>query len=184
MISLQTASSERLAAGKPVPAKRRVPPQPIAQPQQQQQQQPMCDSSYDDLSEIDIERSTAVGFKALLRTSDSGSEEYLQYKTFPATTRNNQLQAQHQQHQQQMSPYSSRSDGNVNNLSRSLSDEAILSSASCSSASPSRFLDGSVENLVNLPAGWTQTYDANAKRVCFINERGDKVSLIISRIDE
>ncbi|OXU26340.1 hypothetical protein TSAR_003130 [Trichomalopsis sarcophagae] len=170
-----TASSERLAT-RPVPAKRRVQQAVQLTTPQQQQQQPSqpCDSSYDDLSEIDIERSTAIGFKTLLRTSDSGSEEYLQYKTFPSTTKTLQ--------QQQLSPYSveqqskiSRSDSNVNNLSRSISDEAILSSAtSCSSASPSRILDGSVENLVDLPAGWTQSYDKLANRVCFVNDRGDK----------
>jgi hypothetical protein len=149
---------------KPVPAKRRIQPN--------QQPQP-CDSSYDDLSEIDIERSTAVGFKTLLRTSDSGSEEYLQYKTFPAAAKPQQLSSYEQSRLDGIQSIS-RSDGNVN-LTRSCSDEAILSSASCSSTSPSRLLDGSFENLVDLPLGWTQAYDTNAKRLCFINERGDKV---------
>ncbi|XP_011501866.1 PREDICTED: uncharacterized protein LOC105365413 [Ceratosolen solmsi marchali] len=155
------ASTERLAP-KPVPAKRRI--------QQNQKRQPY-DSSYDDLSEIDIERSTAVGFKTLLRTSDSGSEEYLQYKTFPATVKPQQLS--YEQSRLVGVQSISRSDGNVN-LTRSHSDEVILSSTSCSSASPSHLLDGSIENLVNLPFGWTQAYDNNVKRLCFINERGDK----------
>lgn len=171
-----TASSECLAA-RPVPAKRRVQPTVQLTPPQQQQQQPLqpCDSSYDDLSEIDIERSTAIGFKTLLRTSDSGSEEYLQYKTFPSTTKTLQHQPLLTYGVEQQSKIS-RSDSNVNNLSRSVSDEAILSSTtSCSSASPSRILNGSVENLVDLPAGWTQSYDKLANRVCFVNDQGDKV---------
>ncbi|KAJ8676233.1 hypothetical protein QAD02_012019 [Eretmocerus hayati] len=174
-IVAMTASSERLPTSRPIPAKRRIHHQ-----QQQHHQREQCDGagSLDELREIDIERSTAVGFKSLLCSPDSGSEECLQYKTFPAPRNSfSHHQQKHQQQQKLKLNESSRSESSVNSsaMSRSLSDEAILSSTSCSSAaSPSRLLDGSVENLVELPPGWTQTYDSIAKRVCFVNERGDK----------
>ena len=150
-ISIQqpAVSSER-----PVPAKRRIHPTPPPPSVIHHH----LDSSYDDLStEIDLDRSTAIGFKALLRTPDSGSEEYLQYKPFPNRR-------------------TSDTPTSAFNLSRSLSDEAVLSSASASPAS--RLNDGSLENLVDLPTGWTQGYDNVAKRICFFNERGDKVRLL------
>ncbi|XP_058810839.1 uncharacterized protein LOC131675742 isoform X2 [Phymastichus coffea] len=156
------------AAARPVPAKRRV---------HQQQQQPYQHhtpiSSCDDLDQIDIERSTAVGFKSLLRASDSGSEECLQSKTFPSLPSLLILNRPHQNLYEQKHNHSQQQNASNDNLSssRSLSSETILSSSSASA----RILDEpELDNIVDLPPGWRQIYDNNAKRFCFLNDRGDK----------
>lgn len=199
-ILLQPVRSPDTQLTKPVPAKRRV----FAGPTVPLPENGNTSDSCEDFGEIDIERSTAVGFKALLRASESGSEEFLQYKTFPTKGSSDG--------NKDYDPGIFRSDGNVNlsgktlsvdsgnigggsaGATRSLSDEMILKSAVSSVSAGLSTLDdtwttcsspthdeGSTENL-NLPPGWTQTYDNIAKRTCYVNNRGDKVSKFLSMV--
>lgn len=164
----------------------------------------LISKSYENLSPgianlkvFDANKSTAVSFKNLLCTSDSGSDEYLHYKAFP------KISSSRNEH----SAFSSDSKINNNNvisseslpvIDRSLSDEQILSSNISSEAlfsqsesevyAMSEFsntsspvtIDQDKDNFVDLPPGWTQEYDAQSKQICFLNVRGEKVRIFAS----
>ncbi|CAB0036128.1 unnamed protein product [Trichogramma brassicae] len=152
---LPNASSQERLAGKPVPAKRRmIQPQTLTTTTTPPPPPSQLDSSYDDLSssaELDLDRSTAPTFKSLLRTPDSGSDECLQYKSFPGR--------------------STTDESAISSLVQSPISGRIYSAATAGLQDCSNLL----ENLVDLPAGWRQAYDDVAKRICFFNEQGDKV---------
>ncbi|XP_044596902.1 uncharacterized protein LOC123273544 isoform X1 [Cotesia glomerata] len=150
--------------------------------------------------EVDIESSTAVGFKSLLCTSDSGSDNCLQSKELV----NNDSNERHDSYnyssnfknrglEKSSSGANLRKDGAK--VRESPSDEQILSSNASSEAlqsqSESEFtggLDASsqpspvstkvapecYECAIDLPPGWTQKYDPHTDQICFINEQGDK----------
>ncbi|XP_015603217.1 rho GTPase-activating protein 12 isoform X3 [Cephus cinctus] len=148
---------------------------------------------------MDVKQSTAVGFKSLLCASDSGSDEYLQYKAFPRSTdrdgdraifcSDSKINLAKQPNRQKLST------GSLSAMNRSISDEQILSSNPSSEAllsqsgseinltselsdNPSpvnvRDEDEASENFIDLPPGWIQKFDPDSKQICFINERGDK----------
>ncbi|XP_046743892.1 uncharacterized protein LOC124409951 isoform X2 [Diprion similis] len=159
---------------------------------------PSISRSYENLNEdftnlkvFDANKSTAVSFKNLLCTSDSGSDEYLHYKAFPKSSIN----------RNERSAFSS--DSKINSklvvsseslpvIDRSISDEQILSSnissealfsqsesevyalSEVSNTSSPVTIDRERENFVNLPPGWTQEYDQQSKQMCFVNTRGEK----------
>ncbi|XP_011306416.1 uncharacterized protein [Fopius arisanus] len=141
--------------------------------------------------DINIESSTAVGFKTLLCTSDSGSDNYLQSKELLSSndglndTRegrgNRKISAE-------------RKDKAQGRTRESLSDELVLSSNASSEALQSQSesevtaaFEGSsqpspvhrggedgYECTIDLPPGWTQKFDDITEQICFVNEAGDR----------
>lgn len=159
---------------------------------------PSVSKSYENLSQeftnlkvFDANKSTAVSFKNLLCTSDSGSDEYLHYKAFPksSVSRDERSAFTSESKIKNTSIVSSES---LPVIDRSISDEQILSSNISSEAlfsqsesevyALSELSNNSSpvtiardrDNFVNLPPGWTQEYDAKSKQICFVNVRGEK----------
>ncbi|XP_046592146.1 uncharacterized protein LOC107221394 isoform X1 [Neodiprion lecontei] len=159
---------------------------------------PSISRSYENLNEgfnnlkvFDANKSTAVSFKNLLCTSDSGSDEYLHYKAFPKSSisRNERLAFSSDSKINSKVVVSSES---LPVIDRSISDEQILSSnissealfsqsesevyalSEVSNTSSPITVDRDRENFVNLPPGWTQEYDQQSKQICFVNTWGEK----------
>ncbi|KAG8039833.1 hypothetical protein G9C98_000562 [Cotesia typhae] len=152
------------------------------------------------IPEVDIESSTAVGFKSLLCTSDSGSDNCLQSKELVNNDSNERHDScNYSSHFKNRGLEKSSSRANLRKdgakVRESPSDEQILSSNASSEAlqsqSESEFtggLDASLqpspvsirvapecyECAIDLPPGWTQKYDPHTDQICFINEQGDK----------
>ncbi|XP_034946127.1 uncharacterized protein [Chelonus insularis] len=144
--------------------------------------------------EINIESSTAVGFKTLLCTSDSGSDNCLQSKELLSNNDDNDDNIKNQI--QDKSSSNMNLNKNKEKLSRdSPSDDHILSSNASSealqsqsesevtaafdaSSQPSpvnaRVAQDGYECTINLPPGWTQKYDPHTDQICFVNEQGNK----------
>lgn len=144
---------------------------------------------------VNIESSTAVGFKSLLCASDSGSDNCLQSKELLSNSADNL-----NDRASLRSPRKSHSNANFNDRSRttreSLSDDQILSSNASSealhseseatptfdvSSQPSPITatpsQDSFECAIDLPPGWKQIYDSDIGQICFLNEHGDKVRI-------
>lgn len=177
---------------KPVPAKRRIVGVVAKLENKEKKEAPKgliangAKRNWAVFETVDIEKSTAVGFTRLLRTSDSGSEEFLQNKTFPNDVSRSMSNDD---------VSSERGNSCLTEMSPSLSDELILSSNDSSldqlesginltfdtSANSSSFCererDGSLENLVDLPIGWKRFYDKDTKQIYYTNSRGDKVRI-------
>lgn len=147
----KSADSLKKNVTKPVPAKRKVfdvldkvRPKPVLTGS--------CENITSQKWPIDLERSTAVGFKRLLRTSDSGSEEFLQNKTFP-------------------------------NVEEGSSNDNLFDSFDGKNSSGemglSSFDSGqSIVDNVQLPEGWKQQIDLQTRKVCYVNDYGDKVRFV------
>ncbi|XP_012255438.2 uncharacterized protein LOC105685680 [Athalia rosae] len=140
---------------------------------------------------FDANKSTAISFKNLLCTSDSGSDEYLHYKAFPKSfvSHNENLSFSPEKIINAKVVASLESLPVIN---KSITDEQILSSNVSSGAmfiqseseayALSEFSDNSSsvtvdldrDNFVNLPPGWSQDYDVNSKQICFVNARGER----------
>ena len=142
---------------------------------------------------INIESSTAVGFKSLLCASDSGSDNCLQSKELLSSSIDNL-----NDHGSLRATRKSKSSVNFNERSRvtreSLSDDQVLSSNASSEAlqshseseltatldissqaSPVARSGDAFECAIDLPPGWTQKFDSDIGHICFINELGNKV---------
>lgn len=148
--------------------------------------------------EIDIESSTAVGFKTLLCTSDSGSDNCLQSKDLLAHNDNIDDHTGLRSLAKSSSGVNLKREGMK--IRENLSEEQVLSSNASSEAlqsqseseitaafdvtsqpSPasSRVAQDTYECAIDLPPGWTQKYDPHTDQICFINDRGDRVSNLI-----
>ncbi|CAD6237343.1 GSCOCG00002262001-RA-CDS [Cotesia congregata] len=131
--------------------------------------------------EVDIESSTAVGFKSLLCTSDSGSDNCLQSKELVNNDSNERHDScnyssnfKNRGLEKSSSGANLRKDGVK--VRESPLDEQILSSNASSEAlqSHTRVAPECYECAIDLPPGWTQKYDPHTDQICFINEQGDK----------
>lgn len=148
---------------------------------------------------VDIESSTAVGFKTLLCASDSGSDNCLQSKELLSSSNDN-LNERGSLRAARKTSLSANFNDRSRGARESLSDEQILSSNASSEALQSHSESEITANLdlssqpspvarsghddfecsIDLPQGWTQKYDSDTGQICFINDRGDKVSIKFS----
>ncbi|XP_063987414.1 uncharacterized protein LOC135167794 [Diachasmimorpha longicaudata] len=139
--------------------------------------------------DINIESSTAVGFKTLLCTSDSGSDNCLQSKDLLSS--NDGLDhCRGDRGGRKMSTGRKEGDrGKIREvdeqvLSSNASSEALQSQSESEvtaafegSSQPSpvhREAEEGYECAIDLPPGWTQKFDDITEQICFVNEAGDR----------
>ncbi|KAK0096565.1 hypothetical protein PV326_005144 [Microctonus aethiopoides] len=149
--------------------------------------------------EINIESSTAVGFKSLLCTSESGSDNCLQSKDI--LSHNNECDGDNMTNQVSGKYTSSAAILNQDMTRRkeSPTEEQILSSNASSEAlqsqsesevtvafdassqpSPVNTQSGNQDGYqctIQLPPGWSQKYDLQTDQICFVNEHGDRLTM-------